>query len=56
MTGGGNLNGREGLSAALGDLAARKANALVVAKLDRLSRSTADFGKVVARCAGTAGR
>lgn len=41
------LNGRHELKRALDDLAARRADALVVAKLDRLSRSVVDFGRVL---------
>jgi DNA invertase Pin-like site-specific DNA recombinase len=40
-------NGRHQLQRALTDLGARRADALVVAKLDRLSRSTVDFGRVL---------
>lgn len=40
-------NGRHQLDAALKDLADRRADALVVTKLDRLSRSVVDFGKVL---------
>jgi DNA invertase Pin-like site-specific DNA recombinase len=41
------MNGRHELRAALGDLKARKADALVVAKLDRLSRSVMDFAQLL---------
>lgn len=40
-------NGRHELRRALDDLAARRADALIVAKLDRLSRSVVDLGKVL---------
>jgi len=40
-------NGRHRLRQALDDLAARRAEGLVVAKLDRLSRSVVDFGRVL---------
>jgi DNA invertase Pin-like site-specific DNA recombinase len=41
--------GRVGLRAALGDLDTKAADALVVAKLDRLSRSLADFSTLMER-------
>jgi DNA invertase Pin-like site-specific DNA recombinase len=41
------LNGRHDLKAALAELKAHKADALVVAKLDRLSRSVPDFGMLL---------
>ena len=41
------LNGRHDLKAALAELKAHKADALVVAKLDRLSRSVPDFGSLL---------
>jgi DNA invertase Pin-like site-specific DNA recombinase len=41
------LNGRHDLKAALTELKAHKADALVVAKLDRLSRSVPDFGSLL---------
>ena len=41
------LNGRDQLKAALVDLKAQKADALVVAKLDRLGRSVVDFGSLL---------
>ena len=40
-------HGRHELTRALNDLAARRADGLVVAKLDRLSRSVVDFGRVL---------
>jgi DNA invertase Pin-like site-specific DNA recombinase len=40
-------NGRHELHRALDDLGARRAEGLVVAKLDRLSRSVVDFGRVL---------
>ena len=40
-------NGRHELGKALDDLAARRADGLMVAKLDRLSRSIVDFGRVL---------
>ena len=40
-------NGRHRLHQALDDLAGRRADGLVVAKLDRLSRSVVDFGRVL---------
>ena len=43
------LDGREALSAALDALAQGKASVLVVAKLDRLARSVADFAELVRR-------
>ena len=42
------LTHRPGLAAAMAVLAAGKADALVVAKLDRLSRSVRDFSEIVA--------
>jgi DNA invertase Pin-like site-specific DNA recombinase len=41
------LNGRHELNQALAELKARKADALVVSKLDRLSRSVPDFGSLL---------
>ena len=41
------LNGRHQLTAALAELKAHKADALVVAKLDRLSRSVHDFASLL---------
>ncbi len=41
------LNGRHDLKAILAELKAHKADALVVAKLDRLSRSVPDFGALL---------
>ena len=43
------LDGRPGLSAALGALAAGEADALVVLRLDRLSRSLIDFAGLLER-------
>lgn len=43
---GGSLNGRPALAEALAMLAAGDADVLVVAKLDRLSRSVADFARL----------
>ncbi len=40
-------NGRHELRRALDDLGARRADGLMVAKLDRLSRSVVDFGRVL---------
>ncbi len=41
------INGRHELQAALGELKAHRADALVVAKLDRLSRSVTDFAALL---------
>jgi DNA invertase Pin-like site-specific DNA recombinase len=41
------LNGRHELKQALAELKAHKADALVVSKLDRLSRSVVDFGSLL---------
>jgi DNA invertase Pin-like site-specific DNA recombinase len=41
------LNGRHDLKAALAELKAHKADALLTAKLDRLSRSVPDFGSLL---------
>ncbi len=41
------LNGRHALHEALADLKAHKADAIVVARLDRISRSVADFAKLL---------
>jgi site-specific DNA recombinase len=41
---------RPGLAAVLEDLAAGRADALLVVKLDRLTRSVADLGTLVERC------
>jgi|SRR5579859_193430 len=41
------MNGRRDLKAALADLKAHRADALVVAKLDRLSRSVHDFAQLL---------
>lgn len=41
------LNGRPAMKAALEDLRARRADALVVSKLDRLSRSLIDFAQML---------
>lgn len=46
---GGSLSGRPALSEALDRLDAGEADALVVAKLDRLSRSVADFAAIAER-------
>lgn len=43
------VNGRQGLAMALDMLARREADGLVVAKLDRLARSTVDFARTVER-------
>ena len=45
---GGSLRGRDDLAATLRDLAAGHADVLVVAKLDRLSRSVMDFASLMA--------
>jgi DNA invertase Pin-like site-specific DNA recombinase len=44
---GSSMDGRPGLSAALDDVKAGRASALVVAKLDRLSRSLLDFASLM---------
>jgi DNA invertase Pin-like site-specific DNA recombinase len=41
------MNGRHELQRALDDLGARRADALVAAKYDRLSRSVVDFGRIL---------
>lgn len=41
------MNGRHALHEALADLKVHKADALVVAKLDRMSRSVVDFGRLL---------
>jgi DNA invertase Pin-like site-specific DNA recombinase len=41
------MNGRHSLNAALADLKAHRADAILVAKLDRLSRSVPDFGSML---------
>jgi DNA invertase Pin-like site-specific DNA recombinase len=41
------MNGRHSLNAALADLKAHKADGILVAKLDRLSRSVPDFGSML---------
>jgi DNA invertase Pin-like site-specific DNA recombinase len=43
---------REGLQSALGDVEGGRAGAIVVAKLDRLSRSLLDFAGLMARAQG----
>jgi DNA invertase Pin-like site-specific DNA recombinase len=49
VAGGGRMNGRHGLARALEALSRKDADALVVAKLDRLARSVGDFARTVER-------
>jgi hypothetical protein len=47
VAGGNRTNGRPQLEEVLKDLADRRADALIVTKLDRVSRSVVDFGSVL---------